>query len=267
MMIVCYASCFFIQVTIITFSKGGLPMSVFVIADTHLSGKVNKSMEKFGARWTGYTEKLEKNWRAIVNPEDTVILPGDISWGLNFEEACEDLIWLNSLPGTKLLGKGNHDFWWATMNKMQKFFAEHELDTLRILYNNAYVVEDFIVCGTRGWFNDEKQQVVVGTVDYAKIVNREVGRLRLSLEQAKQLQDPAMPRETLVFLHFPPVWGDFVCGEFLEVLHKFNVKRCYFGHIHGLYNIPAYFVHEDIKFTMTSADFLNFTPLFINSTN
>ena len=238
-------------------------MSVFVIADTHLSGQVNKSMEKFGARWTGYTEKLKRNWEAIVNPEDTVIIPGDISWGLNFEEAREDLIWLNNLPGTKLLGKGNHDFWWATMNKMTTFFTENELDTLRILYNNAYVVDDFIVCGTRGWFNDEKQQVVVGTVDYAKIVNREVGRLRLSLEQAKKLQDPSNPREILVFLHFPPVFGGFECREIIDVLHEYNIRHCYYGHIHSSYRIPRTVDYEGIELTLVSSDFLNFIPMII----
>lgn len=238
-------------------------MSVFVIADPHLSGQVNKSMEKFGARWTGYTEKLKRNWEAIVNPEDTVIIPGDISWGLNFEEAREDLIWLNSLPGTKLLGKGNHDFWWATMNKMTAFFAENHLDTLRVLYNNAYIVEDFIVCGTRGWFNDEKQQVVVGTVDYAKIVNREVGRLRLSLEQAVKLQDPERPREILVFLHFPPVFGGFECREIIDLLHEYQIRRCYYGHIHSSYRIPRAVEYEGIELTLISSDFLNFIPMII----
>ncbi len=238
-------------------------MSLFVIADTHLSGKVNKSMEKFGARWTGYTEKLKKNWEALVTDEDTVIIPGDISWGLNFEEACEDLAWLDSLPGQKLLGKGNHDFWWATMSKMQTFFAENEWDTLRVLYNNAYVVEDFIVCGTRGWFNDEKQQVVVGTVDYAKIVNREVGRLRLSLEQAKKLQDPAHPRQILVFLHFPPVFGGFECREIIDVLHEYGIRRCFYGHIHSTYRIPASTEYEGIRLTLCSSDFLNFIPMLI----
>lgn len=239
-------------------------MSVFVIADTHLSGQVNKSMEKFGARWTGYTDKLKKNWEAIVAPEDTVILPGDISWGLNFEEALEDLRWLDALPGTKLLGKGNHDFWWATMNKMQQFFAQNELHSLRILYNNAYTVEDFIVCGTRGWFNDERQQVVVGSVDYQKIVNREAGRLRLSLEQAAALQDAAHPRQTLVFLHFPPAFNGFECREILDVLHAYDIRQCFFGHIHGVYRIPRSTQYEGIRLTLVSSDYLNFIPMLIH---
>ena len=240
-------------------------MSVFVIADTHLSGRVNKSMEVFGARWLDYQNKLKKNWTAIVNPEDTVILPGDISWGMNLDEALEDLRWLDALPGQKMLGKGNHDFWWATVSKMQDFFDTHQLSSLHILYNNAFAIEDFIVCGTRGWFNDEKQQVVVGSVDYQKIVRREVGRLRLSLDKAKELKQKNEygDREILVFLHFPPVFGDFKCEELLQLLHEYQIKRCFFGHIHGSYRVPRTFEYEDISFTLTSSDFLNFIPMMI----
>ena len=126
-----------------------------------------------------------------------------------------------------------------------------------------YVVEDFIVCGTRGWFNDEKQQVVVGTVDYAKIVNREVGRLRLSLEQAKKLQDPYAVRETLVFLHFPPVFGGFECREMIDVLHEYGIRRCFYGHIHSSYRIPRSVDYEGIELTLASSDFLNFVPMMI----
>ena len=240
-------------------------MSVFVIADSHLSTNQNKSMEVFGARWTGYQEKLKKNWLSVVNEEDTVILPGDISWGMNLNEALPDFEWLNALPGKKYLGKGNHDFWWSTLNKMQSFFAANSLDTLSILYNNAYVVEDFIICGTRGWFIDEKQQIVVGTVDYSKIVNREVGRLMLSLEQAlalKRLPENAY-REILVFLHFPPIFGNFMCPEILALLQNAGIKRCFYGHIHGSYKIPRTFEYENISYTLTSSDFLNFVPMMI----
>ena len=240
-------------------------MKIFAIGDPHLSfdERIEKPMDVFGAGWKDHSSRLKEKWESVVSPEDIVLVLGDISWGLNFEEAREDLIWLNNLPGTKLLGKGNHDFWWATMNKMTTFFAENELDTLRILYNNAYVVEDFIVCGTRGWFNDEKQQVVVGTVDYAKIVNREVGRLRLSLEQAKKLQDPSNPREILVFLHFPPVFGGFECREIIDVLHEYNIRHCYYGHIHSSYRIPRTVDYEGIELTLVSSDFLNFIPMII----
>jgi len=242
-------------------------VSVFAIADLHLStnAATDKSMEVFGKRWTDYVAKLEKNWRAVVNDGDTVIIPGDISWALKLEEAYSDLDFLNKLPGKKLIGKGNHDFWWATSKKMQNFFDECGFDTISILYNNAYAVEDGIVCGTRGWFLEEGHQVSVGEVDYNKIVSRELIRLRISLDAAKKLQSEQLESKGVelpisVFLHFPPVWLDFVCREFVDALHEYGVKNCYFGHIHGGYNVPRSFEFENIAFSLISSDFLNFSP-------
>ncbi|MBQ9797398.1 MAG: metallophosphoesterase [Clostridia bacterium] len=237
-------------------------MALFVIADLHLSSDGSKSMEKFGSRWTNYIPKIEQRWRAVVSDEDTVIIPGDISWSLKLEDSLEDLRFLNSLPGKKLIGKGNHDFWWATATKMKAFFEEHHLDTLQILYNNAYELDECIVCGTRGWFVEESQQNTVGEVDYSRIVNREVGRLRLSLAEAKKLQNES-EKQILIFLHFPPVWGDFVCREILDVLHEYGIATCYFGHIHGAYYAPRTLNYEGIDFVLCAADYLNFTPYLI----
>ncbi|MBQ2767467.1 MAG: metallophosphoesterase [Clostridia bacterium] len=236
-------------------------MSLYVLADLHLSGTVNKSMEVFGPRWSGYTEKIRKNWSAIIEPEDVVIIPGDISWGMTLEEAETDLRFIDSLPGTKLLGKGNHDFWWSTMNKMTAFFADRGLESLHILYNNAYRLDDCIVCGTRGWFNDEKQQSTAFPTDYAKIVNREVMRLSMSLDAAQRLKEETPDLPVLVFLHFPPVWGNFVCREIVDLLHTHNIRKCYFGHIHGAYNLPRCQSFEGIDMVLTSADFLQFVPM------
>ncbi len=237
-------------------------MSVYVIADLHLSinEQTNKSMEKFGARWQNYTEKLSKNWRAVITDNDTVVIPGDISWALRLEEAREDLAFLDSLPGKKLIGKGNHDFWWTTASKMTVFFADNNFSTIEILYNNAYVLEDMIVCGTRGWFIDEKQQNTVGEVDYDKIINRENMRLSMSIEAAAKLRGET-GLEVVAFLHFPPVWGDFVCRDLVDLLHKYDVKHCYFGHIHGVYTMPRSFEFEGIQMALCSADFINFSPM------
>ena len=241
-------------------------MSIFVIGDLHLSTNrsTNKSMEVFGKRWQDYTERLRKNWCAVVRPEDTVVIPGDISWAMNLAEAEDDLRFLDSLPGTKLIGKGNHDFWWTTARKMTSFFDAHDFHSLRILNNNAYLVEDSILCGTRGWFLDERQQVAVGDVEYTKIVNREVIRLRLSLDEAMKLrrEQELLTGKVLpvaVFLHFPPVWMDFVCREFVDVLHEYGIRECYFGHIHGMYSVPRSFEFEGISMTLCSSDFLSFT--------
>lgn len=241
-------------------------MSIFSIGDLHLSTnqRTNKSMEVFGKRWLGYMDKIKTNWEAVVTDADTVVIPGDISWAMNLDEALEDFLFLDSLPGQKLIGKGNHDFWWTTNRKMSRFFEEHDIKSIHILNNNAYVVEDSIICGTRGWFLDEKQQVTVGSVDYAKIVNREVIRLKLSLDEAVKLRRQAevtagrvLP--IAVFLHFPPVWLDFICREFVDVLHEYGITECYFGHIHGMYNHPRSFTFEGITMTLCASDFLNFT--------
>lgn len=237
-------------------------MSLYVIADLHLSSDQSKSMEVFGARWTGYVEKLKKNWNAVVAPGDTVVVPGDISWGLHLEDTVEDFRFLDSLNGEKLIGKGNHDFWFSTAAKIQSFWNEHGFASLHILYNNAYATPSCIVCGSRGWFIEEEQQNTKDEVDYAKIINREVIRLRISLMEAAALREQSGNHLPLVaFLHFPPVFGGFVCREILDVLQEYNVKICYFGHIHGAYSAPAEFSFEGIDFRICSADYLHFTPI------
>lgn len=237
-------------------------MALFVIADLHLSTDGSKSMEVFGPRWQGYTEKLEKNWNRLVSSEDTVILPGDLSWGLRLEDALEDFRFLNSLPGQKLVGKGNHDFWWSTASKMNSFWKAHGLESLHILYNNAYLFEDCIVCGTRGWFTEELYQNTVGEVDYEKIVNREIIRLQLSLNEAVKLrQASGKDLPILVFLHFPPVWNGIACREIVDLLHEYRIKTCYFGHIHGAATTSRTDEFEGIRLILCSADALSFTPL------
>ena len=239
-------------------------MSLFVMSDLHLSTNetTNKSMEVFGRRWQGYIEKIRRNWCAVVEDGDTVVIPGDISWAMNTEEARSDILFLDSLPGKKLIAKGNHDFWWTTLTKMRKFFAENNIGSIDFLYNNAHESNGMIICGSRGWFNDEGFQNTVGgtTVDYGKIVSREVIRLSISLDQGMTLKGDS-EKEILVFLHFPPIFGDFVCREILDVLHKYGIGRCYYGHIHGNYYLPPSFEYEGIKFIMAASDYLNFSPL------
>lgn len=234
-------------------------MSVYTIADLHLPGKEgdNKSMEIFGSRWIGCVNKLINNWTAIVSNDDTVVIPGDISWAMTLEDATEDFKLLNDLPGTKIIGKGNHDFWWATASKMNKFFEQNKFDTLKILYNNSYVIENLVICGSRGWFSDEANQKTVGEVDWTKIVDRETARLKLSLESV-----PAEHRglQKLVFLHFPPVWNSSVSTDIISLMKEYGVERCYYGHIHGVYNSDAVFVYDGIRFEMISADYLSFCP-------
>ena len=236
-------------------------MSLFVMADLHLSSDRSKSMEIFGPRWQDYMEKIQNNWNRIVSPEDTVIVPGDISWSLRLEDALDDFRFLDALNGKKLIGKGNHDFWWSTHSKLRAFWEQNQISSVDILYNNAHRFDNCIVSGTRGWFVEENQQHTVGNVEHAKIVNREAIRLRLSLEEAVRLRGDDKDLPIVVFLHFPPVWNDFVCREILNVLHEFEIKTCYFGHIHGAYYAPRTQNFEGINFTICAADYLNFTPL------
>lgn len=241
-------------------------MSIFSIADLHLSLSANKTMDVFGSRWVGYMAKIEKNWRAIVNDDDFVIIPGDISWAMSIEDAKADFTFIDSLPGKKLLGKGNHDYWWESMTKMKNALSSWNISTIDFLYNNAYVAEDYIICGTRGWYLDEKQQNVTHETDYTKIVARETMRLNMSLNEAVKKRDSAKAedgyvREILVFLHFPPVFKNFICREFINKLKEYNIRHCYFGHIHGSYTVPRTFECENITFTLISADFLHFIPM------
>lgn len=224
-------------------------------------------MDVFGARWVGYTERLRKNWNTVVKPDDTVVVAGDISWAMSHTGALADLNFIDRLNGKKIIGRGNHDYWWTSMTKLNAFCAENGLSTLRFLYNNAYEIEDFIVCGSRGWYIDESNRKMPQDADYHKIVAREAIRLQLSLTEAIKLQKEAaasgLSKEILVFLHFPPDFKGYVCEEIVVVLRKYEIRRCYFGHIHGAYDIARSTVSNGISYTLTSADFLEFTPLKI----
>ena len=248
-------------------------MSLYVISDLHLSTNENtgKSMEVFGPRWQNYISRLERNWRAVINEDDVVVVPGDISWAMTMDEALPDLRFIDSLPGRKIIGKGNHDFWWSTVSKMKHFFEDNKITTIDVLYNNALETEDFIICGSRGWFNDEAKQSTVGNTvpNYDKIINREAMRLKLSLEEGKRLQADASDRgegekELLVFLHFPPVYDDLICREIIDVLHEYGIKNCFYGHVHGDYFMPRTLNFEEIDFVLTSSDFLSFAPMPIH---
>ncbi len=228
-------------------------MSLFVIGDTHLSLSTDKPMDVFGG-WDAHEQRLETHWREVVSDTDTVVIPGDISWGMSLEEAKADFAFLDKLPGKKLLMKGNHDYWWCTRRKMDTFFEENGFSTLRILHNDAVAVEDTVaVCGTRGWFYDAEQDAD------QKVLNREVGRLRTSVQAA--VDTGLTP---IAFLHYPPVWGDERCQVFLDVLKEYGVTRCYYGHVHGPGIRQAFNGEIDgIRLQLASADALKFVPLHV----
>ncbi len=239
-------------------------MSLYAISDLHLStlDTTDKSMEVFGRRWDGYMLRLKQNWEHLVDDGDTVVIPGDISWALSLEEAVSDLKFIDALPGRKILGKGNHDFWWCTMKKHGELFREHGINTISFLFNNALEADGFIVAGTRGWYHDEDIKTANGNVDFDKLTRREELRLKTSLDAARRLSQTT-GKEIRVFSHFPPFWSGKESEGIMELLLEYGIKQLYFGHIHGNYTLPPSFEYRGIKMDIISADYLNFTPKVI----
>jgi len=240
-------------------------MSVYVIADLHLSTEnAAKSMEVFGNRWQDYQNKIERNWNKLVSDNDTVIIPGDISWALSLEDALPDIKFLDSLKGKKILMKGNHDFWWTSLTKMRKLFEDENITTVDFLYNGALEVENYIITGSRGWFVDPSTQTKNVNADFEKINNRELIRLKIGLDAAKKIQESSdTKKEMIAFFHFPLMWSDFKNEKMMELLLEYGITRSYFGHIHGNYFNPGHFDYKNLKMRLISADFLDFVPLFV----
>lgn len=234
-------------------------MALFAISDPHLSFAVNKPMDIFGDRWVNHCKKIEWGWEdAGITEDDTICIPGDISWAMRLEEAYPDFKFLNKLKGTKIIGRGNHDLWWDTDTKVLRMFEESGFTTLKLLRNNALETDEHILCGTRGWYMDEKNSP--SDADFDKIVAREAIRLEMSLSQGAEMSKYS-GKEMIVFMHFPPVFNDYVCYEFIELLHRYDIARCYYGHIHSVYSIERQIMFENIMFEIISADFLHFIPL------
>ncbi|MBO5944877.1 MAG: metallophosphoesterase [Clostridia bacterium] len=228
-------------------------MSVYAIGDTHLSFSVDKPMDIFKG-WDDYAQRIENNWQHLITNDDTVIINGDISWAMGLEQAEKDLAFLNKLNGRKIISKGNHDYWWNTITKMETFCKEKGFDSIHFLHNNAYKVGEIAIAGTRGWFFDAESE----NVD--KVMARECARLKRSIEEAQKLGG-----EVVVFLHYPPVSNSKVCEPIMNVLKEYKIARCYYGHLHGgAINGAINDVYDGIKFQLVSADYLGFCPLFIN---
>lgn len=229
-------------------------MALYAIGDLHLSIGGNKPMDVFGGRWINYVDKLREGFAAL-GPEDVTVLCGDLSWGMSIEAAREDFLFIDSLPGRKVVLKGNHDYWWSTVAKAERFFAENGIKTIEILNNNCRWYGDIALCGTRGWFYEEER----GGEHDKKIMLRELGRLETSLKCAGE-------SEKLVFLHYPPKYAAYECPELLMLLEKYGVRECYYGHIHGP-SCPMAFQGElnGTSFRLVSADWLMFKPLLVRN--
>ena len=232
-------------------------MAIFAISDLHLSFNADKPMDVFGDKWSNYTEKLKENWNKVVGNSDTVIIPGDTSWAMYIDDALEDFKYINSLNGRKIILKGNHDYWWTTLAKMNKFLSDNELDTISFLQNGAENVENVAVCGTRGWtfppFNS--------TGEDKKIFEREKQRLVLSLEAAVKLSNNGI----IVAMHYPPMEKEKETSDFIDIMAEYKVKECVFGHLHGASHLSAPSGEvKGIKLRFVSCDYTGFTPVLIN---
>jgi len=228
-------------------------MALYTIGDLHLSFKVNKPMGIFGDNWDNHEEKIKNNWIRKVNEDDTVMIPGDFSWATYLEDAILDFEFLNSLPGKKLLSKGNHDYWWTTLTQMRKFLKENNFENIDFVYNNSYLVEDKVIVATRGWVNAYRQE------DNYKILKRERDRLELSLKSAKESFGD--DKEIIAFIHYPPFYKEEVPDEinFIKLLKSYGVKRCFYGHLHGESHKEAIEgLVEGIDFKLVSSDYLQF---------
>lgn len=226
-------------------------MALYAIGDLHLSSHVDKPMDIFGPQWIRHHEKIQEDWCSKVNEKDTVLIPGDISWGMNIQEASSDLKWIEKLPGDKILLKGNHDYWWNSISKISTAFP-----TMNFLQNNFFTYGDYAICGTRGWICPNNKKF---TQQDEKIYQREVHRLKLSLEEAQKSKF----YKIIVMLHYPPTNDLLEASLFTELLKTYNVEMVVYGHLHGeeAYAGGLQGEHEGITYHLASCDFLDFKLL------
>lgn len=227
-------------------------MAIYAIGDLHLSVLAKKPMDIFSG-WEDHAQRIEENWRKKIRDDDVVVLDGDTSWGMTLPQALPDFRLLHRLPGKKIIIKGNHDYWWASVTKMKSVFAENGFDSLYILHNNSFSVNGVHICGSRGWMFES------GERHDDKLINREAMRIEASIRSVGDA-----PGERILFLHYPPLYAGQTLEPFLDVMRRYGIKRCYYGHIHGTGHKYAFEgVFQGIRFTMISADYIGFDPLLI----
>ncbi|CAM2748735.1 metallophosphoesterase [Hathewaya histolytica] len=224
-------------------------MALWSISDLHLAFTIDKPMDIFGDNWYMHEEKIKENWLKEIKDKDTVLIAGDISWSMNIEEGFEDLNWIHNLPGDKILVKGNHDYWWSGIKRLNSMY-----DDLNFIQNNSFSYEDYAICGTRGW-------ILPGGTNFTsndeKIFKRECIRLRLSLEEGRKKGFSKF----IVMTHYPPIYPNMEDTEFIKILKEFNVEKVIYGHLHGPSLKKVFEGHRDgIEYIMTSSDYLNFYP-------
>ena len=224
-------------------------MALYAIGDLHLCLGAPKPMDIFGGAWVGYMDKL-KEGVSIITPEDTTILLGDLSWALDMDHAVEDFAWINQIPGKKIILKGNHDYWWSTVAKFNKFCEANGFTDMHLLNNNCFEYDDWAICGTRGWFFEEERH---GAHD-EKVFKRELCRLEASLKAAGE-------KKKMVFLHYPPRYKGYECREILDLFEQYGVRRCYYGHLHGgSHKLAMEGLWDNVEYRLVAADYIGFIP-------
>ncbi|MBE6054523.1 MAG: serine/threonine protein phosphatase [Clostridium sartagoforme] len=227
-------------------------MALYAISDLHLAFTTDKPMDIFGDKWLKHDEKIKQNWISKITEEDTVLIAGDISWSMKSSDSKVDLDWINALPGKKIISKGNHDFWWSGISKLNNMY-----ENTKFLQNNFYVYEDYAICGSRGWVLEGSDRF---TEKDKKIFNREIIRLRLSLDKAKE----AGYNKFIVMIHYPPMNEKREASAFTEIFKEYGVEKVIYGHLHGPALATAFNgEHEEIEYIITSCDYLNFDPIRI----
>lgn len=227
-------------------------MALYAISDLHLAFNDDKPMDIFGEKWSRHDEKIKNNWTKKIKEDDTILIAGDISWAMRAEDSMLDLKWIDNLPGKKIISKGNHDYWWGSITKLNSKF-----ENTKFLQNNFYEYGEYAICGTRGWICPGTDRF---TEKDKKIYLRELIRLKLSLDSAKK----AGFNKYIVMLHYPPTNEKFEESGFIEIFKEYNVEKVIYGHLHG----PSLSrvlngMRDGIEYIMTSADFIDFDPRLI----
>jgi predicted phosphohydrolase len=247
-------------------------MSVWAIADLHLSfGVPDKEMHVFGPQWVGYTDKIEAFWKANIRHDDLILIAGDISWAMHPENAKPDLDWIGNLPGTKVMIRGNHDYWWSSLSKVEKVLPK----SIHLIQNNAFQWNNISVAGARLW--DTKEYGFKECIDFQpnarakpltvddknvdeaeRIFIRELGRLETSLK----CLDSSPNKIRMVMTHYPPIGLDLKDSRASKLLEKYAVTYCVFGHLHNVKPGMQLFGEKNgIKYELTSCDYMNFVPI------
>ena len=234
-------------------------MHIWAIADLHLSKSVpDKNMDVFGPGWSNYMERTHEHWKKSVSADDLVLIPGDISWAMKLEQAVIDLEWIDALPGTKVMIRGNHDYWWGSASKVRAVLPP----SIHIIQNDAFTWHEFSIGGARLWDTSEynfsgihaEEFEVQVPFDQEKIYEREIGRLELSLKAMTT-------KKRLVMTHYPPISMDLKSSRVSKLLEHYHVSHCCFGHLHNIKKQTPFFGEaRGVNYIFTAADYLEFKP-------